>query len=110
MFLRSKTTLPEPSEALPGRTERPFPLAERHRALDAPLMTDEIGVGAIMRGWREMVWRHAENLVTARTPLQKQLAERAIEEYAASQAQMIRQMFATSDGSKARDTYCADHG
>jgi hypothetical protein len=71
---------------------------------------DEIGVGAIMRGWREMVWRHAEDLVTARTPLQKQLAERAIEEYAAGQAQLIRQMFATGDGSKARDAYCAAHG
>ena len=40
----------------------------------------------MMRGWREMVWRHAEDLATARTPLQEQLAEHAIEEYAATQA------------------------
>ena len=71
---------------------------------------DDIGVGAIMRGWREMVWRHAEDLVTARTAAQKALAEHAIEEYAAGQAAMIKQTFASSDGSAARDAYCKTHG
>ena len=71
---------------------------------------DDIGVGAIMRGWREMVWRHAEDLVTAKTPAQKALAEHAIEEYAAGQAALIRQTFASSDGSTARDAYCHAHG
>ncbi len=55
-----------------------------------------------MRGWREMVWRHAENLATARTPAQKAFAEHAIEEYAAGQAAMIRQMFASADESRPR--------
>jgi hypothetical protein len=71
---------------------------------------DDAGVGAIMRGWREVVWRHAEDLATASTPLQKQVAEHAIEEYAAGQAAMIRQMFSSYDGSAARDAWCADHG
>ena len=71
---------------------------------------DDAGVGTIMRGWREMVWRHAENLVTAKTPLQKQVAERAIEEYAASQAAMIRATFASLDKSTARDAYCEARG
>jgi hypothetical protein len=71
---------------------------------------DDTGVGAIMRGWREVVWRHAENLVTAKTPAQKALAEHAIEEYAASQAALIRQTFATPDKSTARDAYCSSHG
>jgi hypothetical protein len=71
---------------------------------------DETGAGVIMRGWREMVWRHAEDLATASTPLQKQFAEHAIEEYAATQAAMIRQMFPSTDGSAARDAWCADHG
>jgi Family of unknown function (DUF5995) len=71
---------------------------------------DDQGVGVIMRGWREMVWRHAEDLATAGTPLQKQFAEHAIEEYAATQAAMIRQMFRSTDGSAARDAWCADHG
>ena len=71
---------------------------------------DETAAGTIMRGWREMVWRHAENLVTARTPAQKALAERAIEEYAATQATMIRTMFASTDNSEARDAYCEARG
>jgi hypothetical protein len=71
---------------------------------------DDQGVGVIMRGWREMVWRHAENLATARTPAQKQVAEHAIEEYAASQAVLIKEMFRSTDGSAARDAWCADHG
>jgi len=60
---------------------------------------EETAAGVIMRGWREMVWRHAENLVAARTP-----AQRA---FAATQATMIRQMFGSTDGSAARDAYCA---
>ena len=45
MFLRAKTTLPTPDEALPGRPERPFELAARHKVLDAPLVTDEVPAG-----------------------------------------------------------------
>jgi peptide-methionine (S)-S-oxide reductase len=45
MFLRSKSTLPAPDEALPGRPERPFRLAEKHLVLDAPLVTDEVPDG-----------------------------------------------------------------
>ena len=49
-------------------------------------------------------------MVTAKTPAQKALAEQAIEQYAAGQAALIRQTFASSDGSTARDTYCKSHG
>jgi len=45
MFQRTKSTLPAADEALPGRPERPFRLSERHLALDAPLVTDEIPEG-----------------------------------------------------------------
>ncbi len=45
MFQRTKTSLPTPDEALPGRAERPFQLSERHKALDAPLVTDEVPEG-----------------------------------------------------------------
>ena len=45
MFQRTKTSLPTPDEALPGRAERPFRLSERHKALDAPLVTDEVPEG-----------------------------------------------------------------
>ncbi len=37
MFHRKPATLPTADEALPGRSSRPYPLAERHRVLDAPV-------------------------------------------------------------------------
>jgi peptide-methionine (S)-S-oxide reductase len=45
MFQRTKSSLPTPAEALPGHAERWFPLAEKHKALDAPLVTDEVPEG-----------------------------------------------------------------
>ena len=45
LFSRRNATLPAPGEALAGRPERPFPLAERHLVLDAPLVTDEVPEG-----------------------------------------------------------------
>jgi peptide-methionine (S)-S-oxide reductase len=45
MFLRSKSTLPTSDEALKGRPQRWFDLAERHKVLDAPLVTDEVPDG-----------------------------------------------------------------
>jgi peptide-methionine (S)-S-oxide reductase len=45
LFSRSKSALPSADDALPGRAERPFPLAEQHRVLDAPLVTDEVPAG-----------------------------------------------------------------
>ncbi|WP_232680520.1 DUF5995 family protein [Nocardioides sp. R-C-SC26] len=69
---------------------------------------DELGVGLIMRGWREIVWRHAEMLVLAPAPL-RPLVEQQIEQYAAGQARMIRGLFAAD--STARDRHCrSQHG
>ncbi len=68
---------------------------------------DEVLVGAIMRGWREIVWRNAEALSNAPAAL-RPLVEQEISNYAAGQAQMIRQVFA-SRSSTARDAYCATH-
>ncbi len=45
MFLRSKSSLPTAEESLAGRPDRPFHLSERHKALDAPLVTDEVPDG-----------------------------------------------------------------
>lgn len=70
---------------------------------------DDLGVSAIMRGWREMVWRHAEMLVAARTPIGKLLVQRQIENYAAAQAMLIRQIFTTANP-QARDAFCAANG
>ena len=45
LFSKYKTQIIEPENALAGRTERPFGLAEKHKVLDAPLVTDEIPEG-----------------------------------------------------------------
>ena len=46
MFLtRSKSARPTPDQALPGRSERWFDLAERHLTLDAPLVTETVPEG-----------------------------------------------------------------
>ncbi|MCW2768212.1 MAG: peptide methionine sulfoxide reductase [Nocardioides sp.] len=45
IFSRHKTELVSPDQALPGRSERNFNLSERHRVLDAPLVTDEAPAG-----------------------------------------------------------------
>ncbi|WP_374999706.1 DUF5995 family protein [Aeromicrobium sp. CTD01-1L150] len=76
------------------------------------LTVEETVAGAIMRGWREMVWRNAEQLVLAQTPAQRRLAEQLIEDYAATQAQLIRTSFASPSeaATSARDAFCADHG
>ena len=44
LFSRHKLEIPSPDEALAGRAERWFNLAERHLVLDAPLVTDESNI------------------------------------------------------------------
>lgn len=70
---------------------------------------EETVAGIIMRGWREMVWRHAELLALAKNPLQRNLVQKQIETYAALQALLIRQLFQRKDSSQ-RDAWCAEHG
>lgn len=69
---------------------------------------EEAAAGVIMRGWREMVWRHAEALVLARDPFTRSLVEQEIEVYAAVQAQLIRATFGADPAG--RDAWCAEHG
>ncbi|KAA1419671.1 hypothetical protein F0U44_10920 [Nocardioides humilatus] len=76
--------------------------------IDAGTVEETIA-GVIMRGWREMVWRHAELLSLARTGAQRNLVEKQIETYAALQALGIRQFFTTPHPEK-RDAWCAAHG
>ena len=45
MFFNREKSVIAPEDALPGRTVTPFQLSERHRALDAPLVTDEVPEG-----------------------------------------------------------------
>ena len=45
IFSRTNSSLVEPEQALPGRSERMFQIAARHRVLDAPVVTDEVPDG-----------------------------------------------------------------
>ena len=69
---------------------------------------EETTAGVIMRGWREGVWRHAEELALAKTPSARRLVERQIEVYAATQALLMRSIFTSGDaGNAERDAWCA---
>jgi peptide-methionine (S)-S-oxide reductase len=45
LFNRSKNELPTPETALPGRSGRAWAIADQHRVLDAPVVTDEVPEG-----------------------------------------------------------------
>jgi peptide-methionine (S)-S-oxide reductase len=45
IFSRHKSALVEPEQLLPGRSERMFPIAARHKVLDAPVVTDDVPEG-----------------------------------------------------------------
>jgi len=46
LFNRHKTEMPTPEQALPGHAEPWFTLADKHRVLDAPVVTDEANIPA----------------------------------------------------------------
>jgi peptide-methionine (S)-S-oxide reductase len=65
LFNRHKNEIPTPDQALPGRTEQWFAVPERHRVLDAPVVTDDVpeglevavfGLGCFW-GAEEIYWR-----------------------------------------------------
>ena len=65
LFNRHKNDIPSPDQALPGRSEPWFAVAERHRVLDAPVVTDEVSEGLEVAvfglgcfwGAEEIYWR-----------------------------------------------------
>lgn len=69
---------------------------------------EETAAGLIMRGWREMVWRHAEALTLAKTAAQRKLVEQEIELYSVLQAKLIRFVLVAQPAQ--RDAWCAVHG
>jgi hypothetical protein len=72
---------------------------------------DELVVSSIMRGWREMVWRNAEALAATRNmPALRAIVQKEIEEYAATQAQMIKMVpIFLAPSSPDREAWCAAH-
>ncbi len=76
---------------------------------DVPgLYADDVALFQILQGWREGVWRNAELLRGARTPAQRRLVSNTIEQYALTQARLIRAN-TTIRSSAARDAQCAEY-
>jgi hypothetical protein len=75
--------------------------------VDIPgFMGDDTAVFQTLQGWREGVWRNAEMLARATDAGQRQAASDYIENYAVSQARLIKQ-FTTVPSSLSRDAWCA---
>jgi hypothetical protein len=72
---------------------------------------DELVVSTIMRGWREMVWRHAEALANSRgKPVLRAAVQKDIEEYATNQARLIKLVpIFLAASSPQREAWCAEH-
>jgi hypothetical protein len=65
-----------------------------------------------VEGWRETAWRNAERLATAPDDAARAEVAQSIEDYATSQAQMVRAASLYTppvSSTSARDAYCATH-
>jgi hypothetical protein len=65
-----------------------------------------------VEGWREIAWRNAERLVSAPDAASRAVVAQQIEDYASSQAQLIKSLSPTQPtlpGQVSRDAYCASH-
>jgi hypothetical protein len=78
---------------------------------DLPGTADDAALFQIIPAWREIAWRNAERLVSASSDEARAAVAASIEEYAASEADAIRQTAAYGplQNSAARDTYCSTH-
>jgi len=81
--------------------------------LDTPYGLTHEAMFEILKGWRELAWQHAVQLVHAPTPEARALVAAGIESYAASTARKLVTNYEYRpllSGAKERDAYCATHG
>ena len=78
---------------------------------DLPGTADDAALFQIIPSWREIAWRNAERLVSARSEEERAEVAAGIEAYAASQADAIRLAsgYGPLHNSGARDAYCSIH-
>ena len=75
--------------------------------VDVPgFLGDDAALFQMLQGWREGVWRNAEMLDRAESAGQRRAASDYIEQYALTQARMIKN-FTTSASPAGRDAQCA---
>jgi hypothetical protein len=78
---------------------------------DLPGTADDAALFQLIPGWREVAWRNAERLASARSDAERAEVAASIEAYAASQAEAIRLAsgYGPLQNSAARDAYCSIH-
>jgi hypothetical protein len=78
---------------------------------DLPGTADNAALFQIIPTWREIAWRNAERLVSARSDEERAEIAASIEAYAASQAETIRLAsgYGPLRNSAARDAHCSIH-
>lgn len=76
--------------------------------MQSPLGLDRISVLQTVQAWRELAWRNAERLISARTGAERQAVEREIDANANAWANLIATP--TESGYRAtRDAFCLAH-
>ena len=79
---------------------------------NVPTSLDDVALFQLLASWREDAWRNAEALAAAPTPAARAIVGTQIENDAAAEARTIVASTAylpLSNGSAARDAYCAVH-
>jgi len=81
--------------------------------VDTPYGLTNEAMFQALKGWRELAWQHAVQLVNAPTPAARALVAAEIEAYAASTARGLVTSYGylpLLSGARERDAYCATHG
>jgi hypothetical protein len=80
--------------------------------LNLPTTIDEAALLQIIVGWRELAWRNAERLVSARSDWARASVAASIESLAATEADLLRLTFGYGllGSSASRDAFCMAHG
>lgn len=78
---------------------------------DLPGQLDDIVKFQLVPSWREIAWRNAERLANAPTPEARAQVAADIEDYAASQAELLKAqaLYGPLRSSAERDAYCAQN-
>jgi hypothetical protein len=79
---------------------------------DVPTALDDTTMFQTIAAWRELAWRNAERLTSARSPAERARVAGEIERAATTQAVLLRTALAYPplQGSGARDAFCASNG
>jgi hypothetical protein len=81
-----------------------------HANVDLPgTELDKTAIYQLLAVWREVVWRNAERLESAKSEAARRRVARSIQQYAVSQSRLLKPFLtATPNAVAARDGFCND--